>query len=131
MKKFIINNRNILSIFIWLLNVIPIFISVRYFHNDYWGTIWHWILSFICIPTFIILLAIKEKKGCLDGKTPEQVDDFFKSLLGFLTTDKDFFIDQFNDLTIEEQQRLYHWLKLRNNFRHFNAQDWILEQINK
>jgi len=52
----------------------------------------------------------KPKKGCLDGKTPQQKADFFKSLQNFAATDEQFFTEQYNDLQPHEKVEFEEWL---------------------
>lgn len=51
------------------------------------------------------------KSGCLDGKTQQQLIDFFESLAAFALTDPVFFREQYVDLQLWEKRKFEKWLK--------------------
>ncbi len=62
----------------------------------------------------MILGFFRKTRGCLYGKTPQQKEDFFNSLLSFHDTDKMFFEEQFDDLLSEEKDEFIKWIAADN-----------------
>lgn len=53
----------------------------------------------------------KKKKGCLDGKTTQQILSFFNSLSKFEDKSPMFFKEQYGDLLIDEKKQYNAWKK--------------------
>lgn len=60
----------------------------------------------------------KKIKGCLDGKTPEQKESFFRSLYDMYSKDNDFFNEQFLDLTSDERRQFIEYIDEKNKNLH-------------
>lgn len=62
--------------------------------------------------------------GCLDDKTPEMKEEYFRNLSDFVLKDKAFFTEQYNDLLRHEKKEFKEWamsdLELTNNRDKFN-----------
>lgn len=74
-------------------------------------------------------------KGCLYGKTEEQVDDFFTSLRAFYDYDREFFQEQFEDLLPVEKMMFREFLKSESTDQrredyisdHFSIENLLVE----
>lgn len=72
----------------------------------------------------------KKSKGCLDGKTQEQKEDFFESLALFATTDKKFFEEQYWDLKAHERKEFSDYvIKRGETLRTMNGLVKILNEF--
>lgn len=72
----------------------------------------------------------KQSKGCLDGKTQEQKEDFFESLALFATTDKQFFEEQYWDLKAHERKEFSDYvIKKGENLRKMKGLIEILTEF--
>lgn len=68
------------------------------------------------------LLFYKPEKGCLDGKTPEEKERYFRSLAQFAIDDPVFFEEQYADLLPHEQSQFNNWVIQRTeNLNHIKA----------
>jgi hypothetical protein len=61
-----------------------------------------------------IIRRFKRKRGCLYGKTEQEKIDFFKLLSSFAIKDKQFFIEQCEDLLPKEIDEFIDWV-IKNN----------------
>lgn len=111
MKAFLIKNKFNAILFISIICISVIAISVECFGNSYMDTEWHWALAVIGCGIIIFLWTLTEPKGCLHGKTPEQVNIFFETLAAFALTDPVVFREQYVDMQLWEKRKFENWLK--------------------